>query len=133
MFVQGIIISSATLISYMLWLFWFLPFDLNQDYDFTVLSDACIVLCGLLMDTADSNRMLNLSLVAAALSSVAFRFIRTDCTGCAECDIYVGTCLHNGCGCSPRSGTKMVLYLIPLATALFRVTYTTRRKRNIPT
>jgi hypothetical protein len=133
MFVQGVIISSATLVSYLLWLIWFLPFDFNQDYDFTVLSEACLVLCCLLLDTTDGNRIINLSLAAAILSSVVFRFIGTDCTGCAVCDTYVGTCLHNGCGCSPRNGTKMFLYIIPLATVLFRVTYTTRRTRDIPT
>ena len=134
MFVQGIIISSATLVSYLLWFIWFLPFDFDQTYDFTVLSDACIVLCCLLIDTTDGNKILNMSLSAAALSSVVLRFISTDCTGCAVCDTYVGSCLHNGCGCSPRSGTKLLINMLPLVTALIRVVpYMSKSPRSIPT
>ena len=121
MFVQGIIVSSATLVAYVLWFLWFLPFDFDQTYDFTVLADAGIVLCCLVLDTTDGLKLLNLSLAAAALSSLALRFITTDCTGCEECETYVGPCLHNGCGCSPRSGAKVLINAIPVATALFRV------------
>lgn len=138
MFVLGIAISSVTLVAYILWFFWMWfhwksTFDFEEyTYDFTVLADACVVLCCLLVDTTRGGiRIIDITLAGVTLSSVVLRFIETDCDGC-ENDIDTGNCRHNGCEeGSFRNDTKVFINMIPVATAVFRV-YKASRSKGTP-
>lgn len=132
MFIAGIIYNSAALVGYLLWIIWFLPFDLAQTYDFTVAFDAAIILCSLLVDTTYSKNsfrtLLNTSLAAATVASIVLRFVNTDCSNCGICDeSYEGTCLHNGCGCAPRQMTATLMNIVPFATVFSRLNTISRR------
>lgn len=121
MFETGIYVYTAICLVYVSWgviSAMTISFDLDETYDFTMGADACIALCCFLHDFTSGVRLIDIALAGAALSSVVLRFVSTDCDGCPDST----SCDHNGCNSDTfRYLSKPFFYLLPVATAVFRV------------